>query len=74
MPRGGSAERLRDEASARFMGHGSVVGVATGTDDGITVMLAAPDGACEAPIRAWARERSVDVRFMVVGNFVAGAA
>lgn len=63
---------LLDEATRRFVGRGSVLGVAIGGDTDLTVLLAEPDPVQERAVRSWADRNSVSLGFMVTGRFFAG--
>jgi len=63
--------KLADEATARFVGRGEVVGVAIGGDADLTVFLANADASQEQAVRAWAKRRAVSVAFVESGYFTA---
>ena len=65
--------RWRDEASARFMGRGAVVGVGLTPGDGLVILLSRPDAAEEQAIRRWALDKPVRVELVVSGTFAAAA-
>ena len=62
---------LVDEATARFVGRGEIVGVALGGDADITVFLAHADAADEEAVRAWAKRQTISVTFVESGPFAA---
>ncbi len=62
--------KLVDEATARFVGRGEIVGVAIGGDADITIFFARADAAQKEAVRAWAKRRSISVNFVETGRFI----
>jgi hypothetical protein len=72
MKDGARLAKLVDEATARFVGRGEIVGVAIGGDADITIFLSRADTAQEDAVRTWAKRRSISVSFVESGRFVQG--
>ena len=61
--------RLRDEATSRFVGRGSVVGIGVNSKTQLTFLLSKPDPRQEEAIRLWAGQHSIAADVVVTGTF-----